>query len=362
MALVGKGMYVWKLHRIAGGNVQAMVRKALDAGLTHVIIKVADGADPYNVDLAGPATDAFKAAGIQVWGWAWLWMRSPFQEAEVAAHRVNTLGMDGFVVNAEHPTKGKYAEAQVYMETLRERINEVPIGLSSYRYPHLHTTLPWKEFLTPSDLDMPQMYWVGEQPADCVRNSLARHQAFPFARPIIPTGAAYGEQYGNSYFRAQPEEIVEFLNTVRANNLPAANFWSWDWTEAHGPDLWEAIADYDWPVESGEPQDVAEQYWRALVQGDLNALASLYHDNAVYVTAGPIAQGPVGIRARIADLLNQLPNAQFNKLDLQAEGSVRFLHWSAASDAGRIENGLDTIGIRAGKIQYHSSSYRLTAE
>jgi len=72
MTLQGKGMYIWKLHRIAGGNVQAMVDKAKAAGLTHVIIKIADGSSAYNVDLAGPAADAFKAAGLQVWGFAWL--------------------------------------------------------------------------------------------------------------------------------------------------------------------------------------------------------------------------------------------------------------------------------------------------
>ncbi len=358
MVLQGKGMYIWKLHRIAGGNVQAMVDKARAAGLTHVIVKIADGSSAYNVDLAGPASDAFKAAGLQVWGFAWLWMREPFQEAEIAAHRSRTLGLDGFVINAEHPAKGKAQEARAYMTSLRELLPDIPVALSSYRYPQFHTTLPWQEFLSPCDFNMPQMYWVGERPADCVRNSLARHQAFPFARPIIPTGAAYGEQYGNSFFRSEPAEIREFLDAVRAQGLPAANFWSWDWTEAHGPDLWDAIAEYEWPETTPQVQDIADHFWAAFTSGDLAALSALYHENAVYITAGQTAQGPARIVARFKELHARLPNAEFTLVNLRAEDNVRFLQWSAVSDVRQVRHGLDTLGVRAGRIQYHSSSYQ----
>ncbi len=358
MVLQGKGMYIWKLHRIAGGNVQSMVERAKSAGLSHVIIKIADGSSAYNVDLAGPAADAFKAAGIQVWGFAWLWMREPFQEAEIAAHRCRALALDGFVINAEHPAKERPQEARAYMTTLRDLIPDIPVALSSYRYPQLHTTLPWQEFLSLCDLNMPQMYWINEQPADCVRNSLARHEAFPFARPVIPTGAAYGEQYGNSYFRARPAEITEFLDAARAHDLPAANFWSWDWAEANAPDLWEAIAEYDWPHTTPQAQDIADQFWAAFTAADLNALAALYHENAVYITAGHTAQGPRSITARFWELLSKLPNALFTLEKLHAEDNVRFLEWSAESDLGQVRHGLDTLGVRSGKIQYHSSSFQ----
>lgn len=359
MVLQGKGMYIWKLHRIADGNVQAMVNKARSAGLTHVIIKIADGSSAYNVDLAGPAADAFKAAGLQVWGFAWLWMREPFQEAEIAAHRCRTMSLDGFVINAEHPAKGKPQEARAYMSNLRDLLPDIPVALSSYRYPQLHTTLPWQEFLSMCDLNMPQMYWIDERPEDCVRRSLERHEAFPFARPVIPTGAAYGEQYGNSYFRSEPSEIRAFLDAARAHDLPAANFWSWDWAEANGPDLWEAIAAYDWPETDPQIQDIADQYWAALTAGDLSALADLYHENAVYITAGHTAQGPADITAKFAQLLAKIPEAVFTLDNLRAEDNVRFLEWSAISDRGSVRHGLDTIGVRSGRIQYHSSSYQL---
>ena len=361
MNLAGKGMYIWQLPRIAGGNVDIMAKKAVDAQLTHVLIKIADGEDPYNAELADPATEAFKAAGIQVWGWAWLWMTDPVEEAKLAARSCKKLNLDGFVINAEHPAKGKPQEAEAYMAALRQRLPDFTIGLSSYRYPQHHTTLPWSTFLQGCDLDMPQTYWVGERPADCLYYSLQRHAALNPARPVIPTGSAYGEQYGSSYFRAQPEEITAFLDAVRSHDLPAANFWSWDWTEAHAPDLWKAIADYEWPLPEGEPLDLAEQFWQALTENDLEALKLLYHDNALYVTAARSAQGPEPICERFAALYERFPNLVFTQDDLQVEGNIRFLYWHAESDAGRLVSGLDTIGLRAGKIQYHASSYQVVA-
>jgi hypothetical protein len=359
VTLAGKGIYVWQLHRIAHGHAPTMVHKALDAGLTHVLIKVADGSSPYNSQLISPVTEAFQAAGIQVWGWAWIWLRDPAAEATVAAQIVTDLGMDGFVVNAEHPAKGRHAESDLYMQVLRDRVGDLPIGLSSYRYPHLHTTLPWEIFLSRSDWNLPQMYWVGESPADCVSRSLARHQALPSARPVLPTGAAYGETYGNTYFRAEPAEITAFLDAVRAHNLPGANFWSWDWTELYGPDLWQAIANYDWPAPAEPLPDVAQRFWEALLAGDIDAIIPLYHHNAVYVNAGHMVQGPTDIRAMIAEFLRHIPDARFVIDELREDGNVRFLRWRATCPAGHVEDGLETIGVRSGRIQYHSSTYHL---
>ncbi len=356
MTLEGKGLFIWKLHRVCGGNVQTMVDRAKEAGLTHVIVKIADGASAYNVDLLNPATEAFKAAGIQVWGWAWLWMREPIQEAEIAVHRTRTLGLDGFVINAEYPAKGKAQEATTYMDALRDQLPDTTVALSSYRHPQFHSSLPWEAFLSRCDLNMPQMYWVGERPTNCVEDSIAQHQKF--GKPIIPTGAAYGEHYGSSYFRSSLSEINEFLDAVRANGLPAANFWSWDWVDAHGPDLWDAIADYDWPGSVPPLADIGEQFWEALKSRDLEALSALYHSDAVYITAGHAVQGPVAIRAKFRDLFDLLPESQFDREELIIEPNVRFIRWSAEP----VRNGLDTLGIRAGKIQYHSSSFQLDME
>lgn len=355
--LFGKGIYIWQLGRIAGGNISKMVDKAQEAGLSHVLIKIADGTQPSNREMLKPATMAFQSAGIQTWGWAWLWLEDPVQEADIAARKCEILGLDGFVIDAEYPAKEKNEQVRVYMDHLCSRLPDLPKALSSYRYPQHHRSLPWEEFLNFCDIDMPQMYWVGESPDTCVQNSIENHRMLPVTKPIIPTGAAYGEQYGRSFFRSEPHEIKMFLDAVRANGLPAANFWSWDWTDMHGPDLWDAIAAYEWPKPE-EGKDVGKRYWKALVENDLEALVDLYDINAVYITAEFSAQGPTEIRERFKALFSRLPGATYVKDELRSEGTVRYLYWKAESERGRILNGLDTIGVRSGKIQYHASSFQ----
>src|SRR5574341_428541 len=119
MALEGKGVYIWQLHKCDAGNAGVISHRAQQAGLSHVLIKIADGARAYNVDLAAPVVDALKAAGIQVWGWQFVYGDEPFGEAEIAAHRVKTLSLDGFVVNAELDYKKKHAAAAADRKSTR---------------------------------------------------------------------------------------------------------------------------------------------------------------------------------------------------------------------------------------------------
>ena len=46
--LTGKGMYIWKIKNVEGGDGNAASIAALNAGLTHVLIKVLDGPWAYN--------------------------------------------------------------------------------------------------------------------------------------------------------------------------------------------------------------------------------------------------------------------------------------------------------------------------
>ncbi len=50
MNVSGKGFFIWKIKDCEGGNPQAITRAAQQAGLTHVLIKIADGAYAYNID------------------------------------------------------------------------------------------------------------------------------------------------------------------------------------------------------------------------------------------------------------------------------------------------------------------------
>ncbi len=248
--LVGKGMWIWSLGRCEGGDPTAIAELAKAAELTHVIIKVADAAAPFNIDakkgdLVAPVVAALRGAGITVWGWQYIYAGAdadPEAQAATAIARVRQLGMEGFVVNAEVEFNGQPEAATRYMQALRAGLPTLPIALSSFRFPKFHQDFPWKEFLAYCDINMPQVYWYSDPPDQALVQSLAQNAALPNARPVIPTGAAY---VMDKEAQATPDEIQKFLQAAAAQGLPAVNFWSW---QHAGDQRWAAIGGFAWPT------------------------------------------------------------------------------------------------------------------
>jgi hypothetical protein len=359
MPLEGKGIFIWKIHRCEKGNPAAIASRACDAGLSHVLIKIADGPRAYNVDLAAPLVEALKGAGIQAWGWQFVYGNEPFGEADIAVHRIKALGLDGFVVNAEMDYKGKHAAASAYMESLKARVAGIPVALSSFRYPSYHPELPWTEFLSGCEYNMPQVYWVqANNPAHQLDRCIQQFRDIYPVLPIIPTGAAY-EEYG---WRPKPSELQQLLQHVRELGLPAVNFWSWDYAgSAEGRDLWNVVADYDWPVKHSR-LDIIDTLANALNGGDTEAILSLYQPNAVLVTPRYMLQGHEALQAYYIDLLTkELPGATFVVETRVNEGYIRHIKWDAlsATNGNSVHDGQDTIALRQGLIQYHSSVYQI---
>lgn len=360
MAFVeGKGCFIWKLHICEGGNASRIARRAKEAGLTHVLMKIADGPRAYNVDLAAPVIEALKGSGIQTWGWQFIYGNEPYEEADIAAHRVKALALDGFVVNAEEDYKKKHAAASAYMERLRSKIAALPVALSSFRYPQYHPEFPWTEFLSFCDCNMPQIYWVrANNPAEQIDRSIAQFKAIYPVRPIIPTGAAY-EDIG---WRPRSEEITEFFAHAHKLGLSAANVWGWDYAgSAEGQDFWRAIAIYDWPT-TAPALDITEQLANYLNMRDIDSILSLYHDGAVLATPDFMVQGHAALRDYYDTLVkSDLPGATF-LFDMRvADGIIRQYRWDAvsASNGRCVEAGFDTLALRQGRIQHHSSVYRI---
>lgn len=361
----GKGFFIWQIPYCEKGDPQAIADLAHQAGLTHLLIKVADSAYGYNiyegVDLVPPLAQKLRQRGIEVWGWHFIHGDNPNGEANKAIERVSTLKLDGYVIDAEGPYKqrGKSAAATKFMMRLREGLPELPIGLSSYRYPSYHPQLPWREFLEGCDFVMPQVYWkfadnAGEQLARCVRE----FQALPPSRPIVPTGAAFTEHGWNP----STDEILDFLDIVRKLNLPGVNFYSWDSCRARLPEIWRTIRDYDWDAPPSPP-DISTQYIAALNAGDPLQVIKLYNPDAVHITATRTVQGTKSLRIWYQTLFSSLlPNAEFTLSGFTGGDNFRHLTWTAISDMGAVHNGNDTLGIHEGKITYHYSFFTISKE
>ncbi len=379
MALEGKGFFIWRILNCEGGNPEAIASKAVAAQLTHVLIKIADtrypfGYDRNNNDLVPAVSQALKNRGIQVWGWHYVKGSDPSGEARVAIARTRELQLDGYVIDAEHEYKwrGKDVAARLFMTELRQALPNHLIALSSYRFPTYHRELPWAAFLEKCDFNMPQVYWEqahnpGDQLQRCV-GEFADTRLVGHARPVIPTGSAYGA----GGWVATAEDQRRFYQKARELDLSAANTYSWDWSTSSGHhDLWDAVAAFQWPLVEAEPtvpapapmppsetNDPLQHYVDALNNRDIDLLVSLYHENAGHVNAQRMILGIQAIRAWYQRLLHELlPAGTFAIDHVRGKGSSWTFNWTFQSPAGQMAGGKDTLGLRQGRIQYHYSSF-----
>jgi ketosteroid isomerase-like protein len=364
--LEGKGFFTWKIPRCEGGDPYAIASVAKSANFTHVLIKLADGPVTYNgswgleEDFITPVIHVLKSQGIQVWGWHYIYGYNPIGEVNKAIQRINQYELDGYVLDVEKEFQedGKRIAAKRFMEIFRSAFPDLPVALSSYRFPSLHPRVPWSVFLEACDINMPQVYWVkahnaGEQLERCVRE----FQAMTPSRPIIPTGSAYSQ----SGWAPTKDEVSDFLQTAKQLNLKGVNFW--EWSEARSDrfqDVWEVIENEPWGNDN-KPQDICERYIEALNSHNADTVSNLYAEDAVHITATRAIQGKEAIREWYAMLFSQLlPDAKFRLSSFSGNGTSRHLTWTARSVHGKVEDGSDTLSFHNDRLHYHYSFFSVS--
>lgn len=359
MELFGKGLFIWQVWRCEGGNPQVIAQKAADASLSHVIIKIADGVFPYNVDrdsghdFVPSVAAALREKGIKVWGWHYVRGEYPKQEAEIAVQRVSQLGLEGYVIDAEHDYRDgdKASEARLFMSQLRAGLPELPIALSSYRYPLRHSGLPYEAFLEHCNFAMPQVYFEGaHNPREQLERSVEQYMSLPIARPVIPTGPAYSR----GDWRPTPEDLTEFLSAAKSLGLTAANFWSWDvCSRPEFADLWEVIRSFDW-LPQKPIADMPERLVGRYNHRNPEFVAGLYNERAAHINGDRMVVGRDEIRSWYYDLFTlHLPGGEFNVTGKYGKESTRHFTWNAVSQNGSVIDGNDTLGLKDGRIQFH---------
>ena len=358
MTLTGKGYYIWQVRHCENGDPDRITALAHEANLTHVLVKVADGAFPYNIDLDNgydyvrPLVRKLQARNIAVWGWQYVYGDYPEQEAEIAVARTLDLGLNGFVVNAEkeYQSNAKAPAASRYMNILRNNLGSLPLALSSYRYPTYHRLLPWTNFLERCDYNMPQVYWVlshnnaAEQLQRCVNEFKAMR---PF-RPIIPTGPTFKQDGWIPY----EHEIHDFMRAAKSLDLTAVNFWYWEGCRRYMPQFWDLVRDADYSPPT-QVKTLPERYIEALNQKDLQTLVNLYTKNSVLIRVESANQGKEAIQKWIASQIDNHQSGKFTLIDqARSKGAFSF-RWEAVRSNGSKVEGRDTLGVKEGKILYH---------
>ncbi len=360
----GKGFLIWRIPQCEKGNPIAIADVAEAARLSHICIKVSDGPDPYNVvngvDLCVPVIAELRKRGIGVWGWHYVYAYTPLSEADQAIQRINDLQLDGYIIDAEAEYKrpGKDIAAQQFMSRLRSRLPDYPIALCSFRYPNLHRSFPWNEFLSKCDINMPQVYWVkSHNPGAQLQACVEQFNSLPHTPPVFPVGAAYSE-HG---WKPTISDVIKFMETAVELKLGGVDFYSWDWCRNKAPEMWRAIAEFDWEGSANPPpppisQDLRDLYIDALNQQNLDAIINLHAEDAFFITSDRTIQGRELIRAWYKTFFNKVPRNTLFKIVKQSD-SRNSLHfsWTAQNESGLRVNGMDTFRKTGDLIYYHYS-------
>jgi hypothetical protein len=364
MFLQGKGFFTYNLRDCEGGNPGSILAAAQAAGLSHVIVKIADGTqaagiDTSGVDFTAPVVLALQQAGIAVWGWQYVYGDNPSGEANLAITRMQALRLDGYVVSAgevyEQP--GRSSAAQQFITTVRAAL-KVPVALNSFRFPNYHPKFPWSDFLPFCDLHMPQVYWEQAHDADeQLSESKRQCDSLPNARPYIPCGAAYSA----AGWSPTEQDMTDFLDTAQVLGLPAVNFFDWDACQTSLPLLWKTIASFTWPATArgnlaaltsaaasmapnNPPDAFALQFLAAFNTRNAAQVSALYDPAATQVWSDQIRRDTIAIQAGFTAFFNSLPSGTiFSLATSQMNNDLHKFTWEAGSLTGEtiltLQNG-----------------------
>lgn len=352
--LKGKGFYIWQISHCEKANPDKIAHVAFQAGLSHVIIKIANGIYEYNKGSAYETVLALKEKGIQAWGWHYVFGDAPKGEAKIAIKQLQNIPVDGYVIDAESEYKGKYTPCRIFLNELKAAFPTLPMALSSFRYPKYHADLPWKDFFLKVDINMPQVYWEkAHNSAEQLVRCLAQFQIITPLRPVIPTGPTYSVKG----WLPTPQDIKEFLDKAAELRLSAVNFYSWDYCRLSLPHLWDVIAEYNWPGTLNPPKDITEELVEAMNFRRIQSIMALYATDAVHITPSATIQGHPSISKWYDQLLNSdLKNYVIRISGFRGDDNSRQFTWIATANDGKIKMSIDTIGLINKKIVYHYSS------
>ncbi|MFN2590387.1 MAG: hypothetical protein ABR518_06425 [Actinomycetota bacterium] len=250
---VGKGMWIWQFDQTEGGDADAVVRKAVDAGLQQLWIRVGSSRDRF---YGGPVLDALvgraHAAGLAVIGWGFPYLYDPVGDARWTSQALAWRGpegerIDGFSADIEKSTEGvalSKRRVAVYLSAVRRAAGDLPIIATVYRPADVNWFggYPYRTIARYVDAFAPMVYWGCSDPRDLAREALDRLAPL---RPVHLIGQAYN--MGPEGGRTKPpsaDEILAFLDLGRRKDALGASFWSWQHINNRE---WRAVARYPWP-------------------------------------------------------------------------------------------------------------------
>ena len=277
----GKGMWLWKIlyggnkdaWKYKNGTAQEVIDLCKANGITHIITKCLNGSLDYNLrevetknhktywedDILLPWVEAFHKEEIKVGGYQYVYLNYPKAEGEAALRRMSEIPFDWLFLDVEKEVYNNCSESIAPAAKFAKPLLNAPfpISLCSFRYPvtEQQNEKLWNCLLNICHFVSPQVYWEGSQNAgQQLEWSLQEYRegrsinnkfvaGLKCDLPFIPVGAAYMRSVD---WWAQPNEIVEFMDTAKRLGLTSVSFWELSNIQKWIPGNLEPIGDYKW--------------------------------------------------------------------------------------------------------------------
>lgn len=228
----GRAMWIWELPASSGGNLATIAARAKQYGVSTLFIKSSDGTSAWS-QFSRPMIAAFKAAGLRVCAWQYVYGQHPADEARLGAGAARE-GASCLIIDAETEYEGRYASAQRYVTLLRGQVGAgFPVALAGFPWIDYHPAFPYSVFLGPggAQYNLPQMYWKAI--GTTVDNVYAHTFLFNrlYQRPIYPLGQVYANP--------PARQIIRFRQLSLAYGARGVNWW--DYQEARASN-WRALS------------------------------------------------------------------------------------------------------------------------
>ncbi len=245
--LKGKGIWINVIKECDGGDLDMIVSKLTQMGASYALVKVTEGYSGFNytdgMDLARLLYPKMVESGIEMVAWgaqygdafgAGNWKR----EADRIIKRMNEdfPGVKAYILDIEGRWKNQPASiATSLVEELTNGLSlDVALGFSSYRYPDLHPEIAYSAFLSHCQINMPQVYWVGQHnPAQQLQKCIDQYDAIGYgpdggAIEFVPAAPAYNRPTLNPPWTQTPQDIRAFHAAVIDDHHLKSHTW-WDY-------------------------------------------------------------------------------------------------------------------------------------
>jgi hypothetical protein len=253
----GKGMWLWKYFQSEAGDADAIVRRARDAGLSHLWVRVGDSRDGfYAAEVLEALVPRAHGAGLSVIGWGFPFLHDPVGDAGWSAEalRWRSRGghtLDGFSPDIEMSTEGvalSAKRAEVYLSLVRQEAGPRLVVATVYQasdrlWP---AGYPYAAIAPYVDAFAPMVYWGCIEPGAAAAKSIERLATL---RPVHVIGQGY-DMYADGRGRAgapTAHETSRFLDVARRHGALGASFWVW---HLMPDEQWDALDAYPWTPRS----------------------------------------------------------------------------------------------------------------